>query len=264
MPQTPNDTNNEIWRKMLTGGEPAAGVMFRYLKMIPSSPRCKSCNAPFEGFGGPVMRMMGRQRSRKNQDFCTFCEKFLMAHQGGTEIELTMLFVDVRGSTTIAEKMNATEFSQLMNRFYESAIGVLTHADAAIDKLIGDEIVALFYPGFAGKEHARRAVNAGQELLRVTGYHDPNGPWIPIGVGIHTGIAWVGAVGGEGGKVDFTALGDNVNITARLASNAASGEVLVSEATCLEANIEINNLEKRKLELKGKSEAVDVRVMHEK
>lgn len=176
-----------------------------------------------------------------------------------------MLFVDVRGSTTIAEKMNDSEFSRLMNRFYEATISVLVQADAFIDKLVGDEVTALFIPGFAGKEHARRAVEAGQALLHVTGYEEPDGPWIPVGVRIHTGMAWVGSIAGASGvAADFTALGDNVNIAARLASKAGAGEVLISEATYHAAQLEIEALEKRELELKGKSELVSVRVLHAK
>jgi adenylate cyclase len=168
----------------------------------------------------------------------------------------------VRGSTTIAEKMNTTEFSRLMNRFYEATIHVLIHADAFIDKLVGDEVTALFIPGYAGKQHARRAVAAGQELLRVTGYGEPSGPWIPVGVGIHTGAAWVGSIAGaSGAAADFTALGDNVNIAARLASKAGAGEVLVSETAWNAARPETESVERRELELKGKSEAVSVRVL---
>jgi adenylate cyclase len=174
-----------------------------------------------------------------------------------------MLFVDVRGSTTIAEHTDTLEFSQLMNRFYEAAINVLVHADAFIDKLVGDEVTALFIPGFAGEQHARRAVEAGQKLLRVTGHGDVGGPWVPVGVGIHTGKAWVGSiVGASGEAADFTALGDNVNIAARLASNAAQGEVIASEDTLIAAELVTEGLEKRNLELKGKSELITVRVLH--
>jgi adenylate cyclase len=174
-----------------------------------------------------------------------------------------MLFVDVRGSTTLAEHMDTLEFSRLMNRFYEAAINVLVYADAFIDKLVGDEVTALFIPGFAGEQHARRAIEAGQKLLRVTGHGDVGGPWVPVGVGIHTGIAWVGSiVGASGEAADFTALGDNVNIAARLASNAAQGEVIASENTFAAAQLETEGLEKRELELKGKSEPVSVRVLH--
>lgn len=256
------ETVDEMWRKFLTGGEPRAAQAYHLFGLIPSNPRCKTCNAPFQGPGAPFMRLIGKRPSRKNPRFCIACETYMAHHPGGAEIELTMLFVDVRGSTTIAEKMNATEFSRLMNRFYAAAINVLTQADALIDKLVGDEVTALFIPGYVGPEHARRAVDAGRLLLRATGYGEPGGPWVPIGVGVHTGIAWVGSISGASEtSTDFTALGDNVNITARLASKAGPGEVLISEATCQAAQIAVEGLEKRDLELKGKSESVSVRVL---
>jgi len=256
-------TVDEMWYKFLTGGEPLVGHARHLFGLIPSNPRCKFCNAPFHGLGGPLMRLIGKGQSSKNPRFCAACESFAANNKGGAEIELTMLFVDVRGSTMLAEKMNPTEFSRLMNRFYEATINVLVQADALIDKLVGDEVTALFAPGYAGKDHARRAVEAGQALLRAMGYGEPGGPWVPVGVGVHTGIAWVGSIAGaSGASADFTALGDNVNITARLASKAGAGEVLVSEATCNAARIETGGLEKRELELKGKSELVSVRVLH--
>ncbi len=274
MPETtpPNDpelrpmktkTADELWYKFLTGGEPRFGRVHHLFGMVPSNPRCKICNAPFHGFGAPLMRVMGKRPSSKNPRFCTSCETFAANNQGGAEIELTMLFVDVRGSTTLAEKMNATEFSRLMNRFYEATINVLVQADALVDKLVGDEVTALFIPGYTGKEHARRGVEAGQALLRVVGYGGPGGAWVPVGVGVHTGIAWVGSIAGANKtSADFTALGDNVNIAARLASKAGPGEVLISEATFNAARMETGGLEKRDLELKGKSETVSVRVLH--
>lgn len=183
-------------------------------------------------------------------------------HQGGAEIELTMLFADVRGSTILAEQMSASDFSQLMKRFYVVATEVLVKTDALIDKLVGDEVIGLFIPGYAGPEHARQAVQAAQELLHVMGHLDPDGPWLPVGVGVHTGVAYLGAMEGSSGTgADITALGDNVNITARLSSNAASGEILVSDATYAAAKLDLGNLEQRQLELKGKSELVNVRVL---
>ena len=254
---------DELWQKVLTEGEPVDKYLHHLYGLLPSNPRCKYCHGPFTGIGGAFMRFLGVRQSAKNPQFCNPCDFFTGKYQGGAEVELTMLFVDVRGSTTLAEKMNATEFSHLMNRFYDAAINVLVHADAFIDKLAGDEVTALFIPGFAGKEHARRAVDAGQALLRVTGHGEPGGPWVPVGVGVHTGTAWVGSIAGaSGAAADFTALGDNVNVTARLASKAGAGEVLVSEATCDAARIETEGLEKRELELKGKSELVSVRVLH--
>ncbi len=254
---------DEMWHKLLTEGEPIDKYQHHLYGLLPSNPRCKYCHGPFRGVGGALMRILGVRQSAKNPRFCTACDVFAGKYQGGAEVELTMLFVDVRGSTTLAENMSATEFSRLMNRFYDATINVLVHADAFVDNFVGDEVTALFIPGYVGKEHARHAVEAGQALLRVMGYGEPGGPWVPVGVGVHTGTAYVGTIAGaSGASADFTALGDNVNITARLASKAGPGEVLISEATCNAARIETGGLEKRELELKGKSESVSVRVLH--
>jgi adenylate cyclase len=182
-------------------------------------------------------------------------------HPGGAEVPLTMLFADVRGSTTLAEQMSAREFSRLINRFYSIASHVLIQTDAMVDRLMGDEAIGLYIPGFAGPDHPRRAIEAAQELLRLTGHRDKAGPWLPVGVGIHTGPAFVGVVGEETSAMDFTALGDNVNIAARLASEAGPGEILISEASFSAAHLQIEIMERRELELKGKSEPISVYVV---
>ena len=257
-------TVNEMWRKMLTEGNVRMRRNRHIYGMLPANPRCVNCHRPFAGAGGAVLRVIqGTEKSGKNPRYCAGCYGFTSQFPGGAEIELTMLFVDVRGSTSLAEQMDATTFSQLMNRFYEATIKVLVQADAFIDKLVGDEVTALFIPGFAGERHAHRAVESGQALLRVTGHGDEGGAWIPVGVGVHTGTAWVGSIAGASGDAaDFTALGDNVNIAARLASNAGAGEVLVSEAAWQAAQMGNEAVERRELELKGKSEPVSVRVLH--
>ena len=253
-----------MWYKILTEGNVRIRRYRPIYSRLPSNPRCANCHRPFAGIGGALLRVLqGTRKSDKNPRFCAGCHSFTSRFPGGAEVELTMLFVDVRGSTTIAEKMEAHEFSRLMNRFYEAAINVLVHADAFIDKLVGDEVTALFIPGYAGKNHTSKAVEAGKALLRVTGHGTTKGPWIPVGVGIHTGTAWVGSIAGASGSAsDFTALGDNVNIAARLASLAGQGEVLISEASYGTAQINTEGLEKRKLELKGKSEPVPVIVLN--
>ncbi len=172
-----------------------------------------------------------------------------------------MFFADVRGSTTLAEQMSPSDFGRLMSRFYTVATAVLIESDALVDRLIGDEVIGLYLPGFAGPQHPRHAIETAQSLLRLTGHSDPKGPWLPVGVGVHTGKAFVGVVGGaEGAPKDFTALGDNVNIAARLASTAGLGEILISDAAYTAAGLYLGSLECRQLELKGKSEAVKVHV----
>lgn len=257
MPTDP--TIEEEWYKMLTEGESINRHLYHLYGLLPSDPRCKLCAAPFKGVGGFLMRLIGRDQSKYNPRFCIPCEKF--EHPGGAEVVLTMLFADVRGSTSLAEQMSAREFSQLINRFYTVATRVMIQTDALVDRLVGDEAIGFYIPAFAGPDHPRRAVEAAQDLLRLTGHREAKGPWLPVGIGVHTGRAYVGVVGGEDSPMDFTALGDNVNITARLASEAGPGEILISEAAYSAANLQPRDLEHRQMDLKGKSEQIGVYVL---
>src|SRR4030066_157110 len=188
---------------------------------------------------------------------------FCQESPGGTEVELSMLFVDVRGSTSLAEKMKPSDYSRLMNRFYKAATDVLIRTDAFIDQFVGDEAVGLYFPLFTGPNHTRAAVLAAQELLKVMGYGGKQEPWIPVGVGVHMGTVFFGTISGsEGSVTDVAALGDNVNTTARIASRAASGEALISDVAYAASGLDLGDLEQRQLELKGKSEPVSVRVVH--
>jgi adenylate cyclase len=196
-----------------------------------------------------------------NPHLCNVCEQFAREHQGGAEVELSLLFVDVRGSTTLAEGMNPMEYSRIVNRFYKAASSVMIQSEALIDKIIGDQVAGMYVPGFAGPEHARRAIEAGQEILRVTGHADSDEPWISLGAGVHTGTAFVGAMGSEEGTVDITVLGDVANTAARLSGSANQGEILITEAAYSAAGLKEDDLEKRTLELKGKGNPVPVYVL---
>jgi adenylate cyclase len=118
-------------------------------------------------------------------------------------------------------------------------------------------------------DHPHRAVHAARNLLQATGHTDPGGPWLPVGAGVHTGIAYVGVVGSEETVYDLTALGDTVNTTARLASLAGPGEILVSDdtGTALRripgdaAGLAADPAEHRDLHLKGRTEPIGVRVL---
>ena len=249
----------EEWYKILTEGEPIRRSLYHLHGLLPSDPRCKLCGSPFKGWGGYLMHLMGRDPSRYNPRFCVKCD--VWEHPGGAEVVLTMLFADVRGSTTLAEQMSTREFGQLINRFYRTATRVLIQTDALVDRLMGDEAIGLYLPGFAGPEHPRKAIEAARELLRLTGHLDSKGPWLPVGIGVHTGPAYVGVVGGEDSPADFTALGDHVNIAARLASEAEAGEILISDASYSASGLKLENLEYRQMELKGKNELVGVHIL---
>jgi adenylate cyclase len=251
---------NEAWRTFFMGGEVAFHRTLRLHRILPSSPRCKLCYAPFKGVGGTVMRVMGRGQAKMNPSICDVCEQFARESPGGAEIPLSMLFADIRGSTGLAEKLGTTQFSALIARFYDAVTEELLKENALIDRLIGDEAVALFVPVLAGGKHAEAAVRAANGILRATGHEDTAGPWVPVGVGVHTGMAFVGSVGSTGVS-DITALGDDVNLTARLASVAAAGEIVMTEATRAAVGLPTGGLEMRRLDLKGRSTPVDVWAM---
>jgi adenylate cyclase len=252
--------NEEIWRELLTGEGSKFDRDRRRNKRVPGRPRCKSCLIPLSGPASRVLRMFsGLGPSAMNPNFCNKCETFVRRHPGGAEIELTLLFADVRGSTRLAEQMTAGEFRRLLNRFYDAANRVLIDSDALVDKLVGDEVIGLFLPAI-GPDHSRKAVLAARDLLLATGHGDPDGPWVPVGAGVHTGTAYVGAVGSQATVSDFTALGDAVNVTARLSSVAAAGELLISESSYAGARDELGELEVRQLDVRGRDAPIDVRV----
>ena len=250
----------EVWHSILTTGFSTNENRYRQLfGRLPSNPRCRICNAPFKGIGGSVVRiLLDKRQSNLNPNLCNACEKFAIENQGGAEIELSLLFADVRGSTTLAEKMSALQFSQLINRFYNSVTDVLIRSDALIDRLVGDQVIGLFVPGFAGSEHAQHAIKAAQDIMVATGHGMPDRARIPLGIGVHTGTAFVGAVGSKDGTMDITVLGDAANTAARLSSSAADGEILVSETAWETAALKMLPPEKRTLDLKGKTEPVAV------
>lgn len=252
---------NELWRQVLTGEHPAMKKGRRRWKMLPTDPRCKLCNAPFAGLGAIVARARDRAPANKNPRFCNFCERFAQTHKGGAEVEITMAFADIRGSTELAQTMTPAEFSEQINSFYREATRAVTEADGFVDKLVGDEIVGLYVPALSGDDHACRAIKAFDDLLRSTGHGTNEGPWLPVGAGIHTGPAFVGTVGGEGRFTDFTALGDTVNLAARLASVAAAGEILFTDATRDSCGEPLAAGERREVMLKGISDPVTANVM---
>ena len=248
--------SDDFWRDYLEKGEPHIKVVRKVFNAIPSDPRCRLCTAPFAGPGAPLMRAIGRTPSTANPHVCTACQNGLIKYHGGAEVSGTMLFADIRGSTALAERMSATEFKALMERFYRVASRAVIHYDGAIDKFVGDELVAMFFPLLTGERHAARAVEAATALLRATGHEDASGPWVPVGAGVNTGPAWVGSVG-EGSRTELTVLGDTVNVTARLASAAQGGEVLVTTAAAAAAGLDAG-LERRELELRGREEHTEV------
>lgn len=255
----------QLWRDLFTNPEHPAHRHSRrarkFWKHVPGDPRCKMCAVPLAGVASPILRLTRKAPSSGNPRFCNMCELWTRKNPGGAEVELTLLFADVRGSTRLAEEMNAGEFAMMMQRFYEVANRVLVESDAWMDKPVGDEIIAVYTPIYAGN-HAARAIDGASQLLGALGYTAEGAPWIQVGGGIHTGVTYIGTVGVEGtGSYDITVLGDAVNVTSRLASLAGPGEFLVSESSARSAGRDLEDLPRRDLELRGRSGSLSVRVM---
>ena len=170
---------------------------------------------------------------------------------------MSMLFVDIRGSTALSEKMSPTEFSQLINRFYTEASKFIIEEDGLVGKLAGDGVAGFWGAGFAGADYIRRTIRVAENMSKGMRRQE-----IPAGIGVHAGVAYFGAMGTAEGLTDISAKGDAVNTTARLASKAAAGEIIISEPALKAAGIDGSAFESRRLELKGISEPVQVRVMH--
>lgn len=240
------------WRQILIDGHRGMTGARRFWRHVPSAPRCKVCSSPFGGIGGRVFRHAGFAPSRKNPNLCARCCDQMPV--GGAEVDVAVLFADVRGSTSLGEGSTPAEFAQLLNRFYAVATEVILRHDGLIDKLIGDEAMALFIPGVAGAEYRSRALDAARDLFGAVGYGAPGGSWLAVGVGLNAGPAFVGNVGSA--VVDFTALGDAVNVAGRLQSSAKAGELVVA-ADLLDGLGELlPGAERREIDLRGRANPV--------
>ena len=251
------DVGNVWWFWFSTNAFAVDKRLRRIMRILPHDPRCKFCNAPFQGLGGMLVRtLFGKQRSSLNPRYCNLCEIASQEFPGGAEVDMSMLFIDIRGSTALSERLSPTEFSQVISRFYAAATKVIVEADGLVEKLAGDEVAAFWGPGFAGRDYVERTVRVAQKILVVMEQQK-----IPVGIGVHEGVAYFGAIGTAEGLTEISAKGEEVNTAARLASKAGAGEIIVSEQALQKTNLNFTTLESRSLALKGISEPVGARVM---
>jgi len=196
-------------------------------------------------------------QSRVNPMLCGLCFGSLRQHPGGAEVEISVLFADVRGSTGIAERTSSAEFRRLLQRFYGIASRAIERNGGIVDKFLGDGVMALFIPVIAGERHASRAVTAGRTMLDEAERSDLAASGVRIGVGLHTGTAFVGVLGSDD-KLDFSALGDTVNVAARLGSIAGPGELVVSRVAWEAAGLEVEATDRRQIEVAGREGPLEV------
>jgi adenylate cyclase len=256
-PLTPDDWE-AYWR---FGTQPSIRAFKRVMRALPSTPRCGYCGAPFAGIGAHIVRPLGYRPSRKNPNLCASCVE--LAPPGGMTAEVGVLFADLRGFTSRSEGITPAEATAVLRRFYAHAEKVL-FPEALIDKLIGDEVMALYLPRLVVHgvtdvdDEVRRQVatvmlDHAHELLERVGYGAHTTPEIEVGIGLDFGEAFIGNIG-NAAVHDFTAVGDVVNTASRLQAQAAGGEVVVSAR--LAAFLESPPGQLEQLEIKGKQDPV--------
>jgi adenylate cyclase len=194
---------------------------------------------------------MGRRPSRKNPNLCQYCFDHLPP--GGLELDIGVVFADVRGSTALGEQSTATAFAEKLNRFYATATEVFVAHDGLVDKLIGDEVMALFIPGLAGPDYRLKTARAAIALAAAVDD-------LPVGTAANAGVAFVGNVG-SGTILDFTALGDAVNTGARLQSEASPGEVVLLTDLYDLVAAEHPDADRRQVTVRGREQPVDIAVL---
>lgn len=225
-------------------------TFFWLMRHLPSDPRCRLCGAPYGGLGGRLMRRVGYGPSRKNPSMCVTC--FEKAPMGGEQMEIGVLFADLRGFTALSESMAPEAVAEMLNGFYRAATEVLSRC-AIIDKMVGDQVMALYLPPLLPEHWEDEMLRDARELFARAGERVVAEAPLRLGIGLDVGEAFVGNVG-SGEVKDFTALGDVVNTAARLQSSAQPGQIVLAQRLCERLGAPPLEARAATFELKGKSE----------
>ena len=183
---------------------------------------------------------------------------------GGKRANVTVLFSDIRGFTSMSEKMSAQEVSQLLNEYFSEMEPIVTKYNGIINKFIGDAIMAVFGEPIQDENHPLNAVRCGFEMLQKVQeldkkWQEENKPTIQIGIGVNTGEVFVGNIGSEK-RMEYTVIGDTVNLASRLEgyNKTYNTRFLISPSTyeASKNSIEVNKISD--VEIRGKVDKIDV------
>ncbi|MCW5736981.1 MAG: adenylate/guanylate cyclase domain-containing protein [Enhydrobacter sp.] len=221
------------------------GVHRRVLRLLPSSPRCRFCLVPFGGVG----KAFGIRPSGTNPNYCRSCFEGLPTKTH--ELDVGVLFADLRGFTSWSETHGSDAVADLVSRFYATANRVLTADDAFVD-FIGDQVMAIYVVDMPSLREKTADVMLAAARRLVDAVRQGGQP-LPVGVGMHIGRAQVGSLA-TGVSKNFTAIGDVVNTASRLQNAAGANEILVSEKIYGALSGEKPHADRTTLELKGKAE----------
>lgn len=189
-------------------------------------------------------------------------EKLAAGEVGQEELEVTVLFSDIRGFSTMAERLSAREIAEIVGRHFTAMAEIVVEHGGTIDKFQGDSVMVVFGAPDPLPDHAARALRcaiamqARQAELNVEGWGTQAVEGLHIGVGINSGLVIAGAVGG-GGRLEYTVIGDAVNVAQRLQSEAGGGEIVASASTIAAAD-DVDALPIGLRQVKGREEPVEV------
>ncbi len=225
------------------------------------SAQCSVCGTLLSGAMSVVFRTVGIKRSPRNPNICTRCSTHV---EEGRLVEITVLFADLSSFTELTHDLGAERTHEVVDAFLRMASDVLVKHGAFIDKYIGDAVMALFNVPIRHEDHARRAILAATELeAAVKSLGARFGLSLQASAGIATGFARVGRLGSEDNK-DYTAIGDVVNLAARLQGKAGSGEILISAESYAKHSAEFPEATSEQVLLKGFREPVKAYRLHGK
>lgn len=249
--------NEELWKTIFGVGHPDLLKQQWLHQKLPQKPRCRLCLAPFKGIGGWFMRRKGKAPNSRNPNYCNACDSFLETFPGGAEVDMSVLYVDIRQSTEYSQSHKTADVSQRINHFLSEATRIITDNDGFIMAFYGDCVVAAWPPGFSGNDHAQKVFKTAQQLVKDKNMVDSAGDPIPIGVGIHTGPVYIGTVTAlQGSFRDISIFGNSVNLAARLASQASAMQALSTQENIVATGQKPDSYENDSVELKGFSEPV--------
>lgn len=246
------DGNEELWYQVFQVGHPVLAKKQKRYQMLPGSPRCHLCYAPMGGIGGWVMRFAKLHPSARNPNYCNACDGFLEAFPGGADVELSMLFCDLRGSVELSSKMTPRDFTQLIMRMRAIVLEKLWKHDGFVLQFQGDSVIGVWPPGFAGPDHAQKAVAAAKDIAHALAEERAKEQEIPAGIGVHTDTVYLCTVASANGALqEISAFGEGVNLAARLSAVAGAGEVFLSEAVIAAAGLGEQGISVQDYTLKG-------------
>jgi|SRR5215831_919717 len=181
---------------------------------------------------------------------------------GGVNQEVTVMFADIRGFTTMSEDMEPSRVVEILNEYFTRVTDVIFDNGGTLDKYIGDAVMAVFGAPISKGNDAAAAVNSAMQIQRLLVELNRDAaargwPELRVGIGINTGSAIAGNIGSPR-RLDYTVVGDAVNTAQRLMTNAAGGQILISESTARKMGKTFDLDRLPELKVKGRSEAVPV------